>query len=231
VSNIIATLEEIAAQALKIGMDMKSSTNPGATSMQIKGVLDRLPFRLPEGVIDFYRWRNGVQQARLCDALFPNYVFPPLEACVEETLSFIALSDSPEVVWRRSWFSFCTDLCGDGFGVDSKSGEPFGVIWAMKFGEAFPGFHSVHTMFESILECYKSGAYFLNKNGLLEERRELSDSIYRALNHGLSPLRLGSKEKLMNDMKQAKQKYEDEGRSDLIENLRELAKKSGFDLD
>jgi hypothetical protein len=86
-------------------------------------------------------------------------------------------------------------------------------------------------MLLSILECYKAGAYFIGDDEFLDERRELSDVIYRALNHGFSPLRLESKEKLMGDMKRAKHKFKHEMRPDLIERLRELADRSGIAFD
>jgi hypothetical protein len=124
-------------------------------------------------------------------------------------------------------------MAGDYFSIQTcqQSGS-YGRIFALQEAlDPYPAFWSFATMLLSILECYKSGAYFLDDDGFLDEHREVSDPIYRNFNNELSPLRLIPREKLLKDIMQAKRRFESEKRPDLIDKLRELGGKSGINTD
>ncbi|HWD21488.1 MAG TPA: SMI1/KNR4 family protein [Verrucomicrobiae bacterium] len=232
-SRIIVTLDEIAKEARKMGVDIESNLNPGATEKQMSNSLARLPLALPDEILDLYRWHDGVRERRISDArIFPRFLFPSLEDCIDTTKELCSVAGDPEIRWRASWFYLCEDLAGDYYALETNPKVASGHIWFVSFGaDPFVAFWSFETMLLSILECYKSGAYFLDADGFLDEQSELSNSIYRAHNCGLSPLRLISKEKLLKDMMQAKRKFELEMRPDLIDKLRELAGMSGINTD
>lgn len=234
-SEIGTILNSISQQAREIGLDVEAYMNPPAAIGEINRAASTLTFSLPSNVVDFYQWKNGVRlEGQTCEyRMFPRFVFPSLKEAVETTKALVAAADDPEIQWHKSWFALATDLAGDYLAIQAgqESGN-YGTIFAIQQAvDPYPAFWSFEAMLLSILECYKSGAYFLDADGFLDEQSELSDPIYRAHNYGLSPLHLIPKEKLLEDIKRAKRKFELEMRPDLIDKLRELAGKSGINTD
>ncbi len=233
-NDVKVILQAIAIEAQKLGSEVEKYMHPAASENEIEKSINELPFDLPPNIVDLYRWRDGVRlNEQDCEfRMFPKFMFRPINIAVETTLTLVGAAADPELQWRDSWYGLATDLMGDYFAVETARGENYGRIFSVQqTHDPFPAFWSFITMLQSILECYKAGAYFIDDSGLLDERRELSDSIYRALNQGLSPLRFESRENLEESMKIAKRKFENEGRPDLIAKLRELADRSGLNFD
>jgi cell wall assembly regulator SMI1 len=234
-SAITTYLTQIMDEAHKLGVDIEGNMYPGASIEEIKKATRALPFDLPEDIVELYLWRNGVRlKGQSCEfRIFPRLLFQSINVSVETTRILISSSDEPLVRWRKTWYSLATDLAGDYYALDAtRDGQARGRIFAvMEATDPYPAFWSFEAMLLSVLECYRMGTYFLDESGFLGEDREMSDTIYRAINRGLSPHRLESRQDLIDQVKRAKGRFENEGRPDLIQKLRELARNSRLNID
>jgi hypothetical protein len=234
-SAIEACLDQIAVEGLKLGIDVKAHMYPGLRPTDIAALVKPLPFKLPPEVIDFYLWQNGVRlEGQTCEiGMFPRLYFPSLARCVETTQILVSTVDRPLSQWKKSWYSLCEDFAGEYYALNSdRQEEVFGRVFAVgTLHNPFPAFWSFQTMVQSVLECYKAGAYYLDRKGFLREDLEKCHGIYRALNRGLSPLRVESQEELVAQVRRAKRIFESEGRSGLLEKLKEFAAMRKIDVD
>lgn len=228
-------LDQIAEEAKRIGINVKEHTYPGATQRQIADAVGKLPFQIPPEVLELFLWRNGVRLAGQASEIriFPRFVWRSIDLSVKTSLKLISASNDPEVRWRKTWYCLATDLAGDYYALDAdRAGENYGRIFVITCAaDPYPAFWSFEAMLASVLECYRMRAYFLDESGELTENREMSDTIYRAINNGLSPHRLESKQHLIHQVKRAKERFEREGRSDLLQKLRELSRSSDLNIE
>lgn len=234
-SNISATLDEIVREASKIGIPLGLSLCAGVEISYIEARAAELPFGFPSEVYELYTWRNGtlINEQPYEISFVPKYLFMPLDEAVEVTQTFITLSKNSKSQWQPEWFCLFADTGGGYYTINTNAGDAdFGRIFTFtEMWGARPVFWSVEQMAQAVLQCYRSGAYFLDADGFLEERHEVSDLIYRMYNHGLSPLPDVSMEKLAEEMKLAKLRCESENRPALMEKLRGLARSVGINFD
>jgi hypothetical protein len=223
------------AEARKLGVEVDAYWHPPAADREIAETAAMLPFELPSDILDFYRWQDGVHLDGYTPGfgLIPRFVFPSVRESVDTTLSLVDAADDPDVRWQKTWYALATDLFGDYLSVETSGSSPnYGRLFAIVAGcEPYPAFSSFKCMLASVLECYKAAAYFLHEDGFLDERREQSHLIYRALNKELSPLHLHSKEERTEGMRRAKRQIEMERRPDLLQKLRDMCKGFGLDFD
>jgi cell wall assembly regulator SMI1 len=189
-STITQYLNEISEECAKLGINLDANMFPGATLAQVAEATRKLQFDLPGEVIELYVWRNGVrlngQSSEM--RIFPRFYLRPLEQSIQTTQTLVSTINEPTSQWRANWFSLFEDLAGDYLAINAVPNDSdFGKIFSVEELVApFPAFWSMETMLYSILECYKSGAYFIDE-GLLVEDPDVSEPIYRRLNKGLSP--------------------------------------------
>ena len=122
--------------------------------------------------------------------------------------------------WRKTWYALATDLAGDYYALDvgpddEQRGKIFAVTEAL---DPYPVFLSFATMLQSILECYRTGAYLPRRKWPSRSDLYASDRIYKSINRGLSPHRLGSKEELMDQAAGARERFEREAALTLSKN-------------
>jgi hypothetical protein len=190
-STITKYLDEIAVECAKLGIDLKRDMLPGITLDRAAKVAKDLQFDLPNEIIELYLWKNGVRlEGQSCEnRMIPRFYVRPLEQCVHTTKILISGIHEPNSQWRAKWFSVFEDLAGDYLAINCKAGDiDYGKIFSVEeLVEPFPAFLSLEVMLYSVLECYRSGAYFIDEDGLLAEDDEIADPIYRRFNCGLSP--------------------------------------------
>jgi hypothetical protein len=191
-TKISSLLDQIAKEALRLGIDVDKDMHPGLSQEEQLEATRALPFPLPMEIGELYSWKNGVriEGQRSEIRIFPEFYFVPIDRCVSTTTTLISLVERPENQWNRAWLSIADDLFGDHLAMNAITGErDFGRIFMLSYlSDPFPAFWSFEAMLAAILECYRAGAYFLDEDGFLEERTEISKTIYEELNHGLSPL-------------------------------------------
>src|SRR5271154_1617594 len=104
-SEITKHLYEITVAASRLGIDLESNMNPGATPEQIENETKELQFELPSEVLDLYRWKNGarLEGQRRDFRMFPRFYFLPLQRSIETTRILISTVGKTHSQWQKSW--------------------------------------------------------------------------------------------------------------------------------
>ena len=191
-SKITELLNGICGELRNLGINANEFLRPGISAEQIGEVSSVLPFSLPKEVCELYLWRNGslLEGVTTENRLFPRYIFLSLQRSVSTTKILVSSSAKDESQWSPNWYTLCDDLAGDYYALIATPNDPScgRIMRVTELVDPFPAFWSFERMLLSILECYRSGAYYLGEDGFLEEDTGLSDELYKRFNNGLSPI-------------------------------------------
>src|SRR5579871_5960725 len=95
-SSIRTLCEQIREQQAALRMKTPASLLPGLTGTQIRQAVRRLPFRLPQSVIELYKWSAGLRpEAGIGNEFFPGYGMDSLREMVEMYHLLSSESDRP----------------------------------------------------------------------------------------------------------------------------------------
>lgn len=201
-SILMDTLEQLFSWFQQHRPEYASQLQSGLSEEEIDEKLETIPFKLPLEIHELYRWQNGSKLAGGASNLvnfFPHYVFLPLETAVRqyhELVEDLGEGDQwdeefPETgSWKTHWFPI--------FFFDSQvyfascSTELIATTPIWNYYSMYPGpelcYDSLTAMLQTLLECYQTGAYYLNEQGTLVEDEHKSAPILRKYNPGLTDL-------------------------------------------
>jgi cell wall assembly regulator SMI1 len=190
-SHVRSLLLEIANELLLLGVDVSRNLNSGASPVQIQQACEGLPFQLPPEVCDLFMWRNGIKEGDFEGEfrLLPRFCFRTVQESAKTSRQFSKTFGDSDEAWRSSWFYLFNDLAGDFLAYDTDPSLLTGArIIAVRHGlGTHSAFCSLEQMLSGVLECYRTGAYFLDEDGFLIDDERLADLIFKKTNNGLSP--------------------------------------------
>jgi cell wall assembly regulator SMI1 len=185
---LVRALTEVVGHLARLGCAVVPLIRPGLTAAEIAREEAKLPFALTEEIRAVYRWCNGVRALDgkvLADVwFFPGFYLPRLEDAVRE---FEDRKLGPQ--WRKGWFPLFSDGAGDFYNVACRkqTADAAPVIGFMH-GEPDQNveYLSVTTMIETLADCYRQGAFFLDPDGALDMDDEAHRKIALQHNPGVS---------------------------------------------
>lgn len=133
-NKITVILNEIAQEALRLGINVNSDMNQPTSRENIAFCLKKCPLLLPQEILEVYLWKNGVRLVGQPNEIriFPNLNILPIEDAA--TNSAILIGSGNSTTWKSTWFCFCSDLAGDYYACESSAvNAGFGKIYR------FPG--------------------------------------------------------------------------------------------
>jgi cell wall assembly regulator SMI1 len=184
-AKLTETLERILVWMKKNNPVVAAALKPGLTKSEIADKVSSLPFQLPEEVIALYQWRNGVRED--CPGSFIWYHnFLSLDRAIHEYEGMNGLNLSG---WHKNWFPLF-DFEGEYYFVPCSkkkhSALPIGYYF-LEETEATVCYTNLTTMMQTALECFETGAVFVEdkEKGILRENIRDVKRIYEKHNPGL----------------------------------------------
>ena len=177
--SLIASLcRQIVAHLTRLGIPTAQDLLPGIPDDRIRELTQRLPFVLPQSVIDLYRWSEGVPVSHeTCNTFFPGYGFDSFQYMVETYHELSTASDFPrfhcgDMQWFPIFRSGGTDYygvcCGDTTRVDGN------IVYDDNEGphrdcvtQPPIEFVSLEAMLKTLLCAFETGVYYINGQGQL----------------------------------------------------------------
>ena len=152
---------------------------PGLTNGQIEELTKNLPFKLPKEVQELYTWKNGTRHG---DGFFPFHVFYSLEESLGFNHNIVDYWDEAQSMSLHSLVLFSENKSFF-FTVGSCEEKESSPIWVMHMGdEPVICFQSLASLLLMMAECYKTGAYYIDSKGYLEEDTIKSSLIFSKYN-------------------------------------------------
>ena len=143
---------------------------PPIDRTRLESDLARLQLRPCEDLLAFYLWAGGTAaptDGSLDDLhFFPGFYWLSWEDAVRNFLTFRA-----DARWRPGWFPVFANGGGDFYVVDcgERGGSRCGVIgFLLGEREQLLEYESLTTMLATILDCYRTGCFFVDGRGYLE---------------------------------------------------------------
>ena len=190
---LMEALEKIMNWLSEHQPEYAASFLPGLKFEEIQAVEAELGFKLPEEIYELYQWRNGTEEdaKALC---FPTIQFLPLsraiecsQGCNEHILEVKNLIEESEWYETSPLFIFIEDncdLCGIPIVDYQIEKSPVVVL-----GEGYMPdilYTSLTDMMLTLAECYETNAYYLNKNGYVNENECKVAEVLRKYNGELN---------------------------------------------
>jgi len=134
-------------------------------------------------------WRNGQAVDSQADFI-PIHRFPSLDSVFEQKESIEQqlkeIKGLQRVVYaivaghRQRWMTILDDGAGNGYFYDPHRSDSDGAVFC-HFAEDghYMFFPSVRNLLAGIVECYDSGAYFVDETGCLVENYEQSREVWQ----------------------------------------------------
>ncbi|HEC85004.1 MAG TPA: SMI1/KNR4 family protein, partial [Thioploca sp.] len=197
--HLIKALDQIMAYCISLNLPMIAGFAPGLAEVQIQEITKNLPFRLPRELVFLYQWHNGIDAS---ESFLPYYRFLSLQKAVDvyqrdlETELDNQGLEKPEDLLKRDeeegllYHPYRLPI----FQLDARHYyiahcEPKELrrspILSFFLEEgAEQQYDSLTDMMSSIADCYANDAYYINKEGELEEDKikvESIDKQYRSV--------------------------------------------------
>jgi hypothetical protein len=158
---------------------------PGLTRFRIQDLTEFLEFVLPEDFYQLYQWRNGVRYEPM-KTLGPVFYFLPIDEVVsfrDWANSNILVSDDCIPRYKNGpVLPIIQSNCEYYALVLGRNPQEACVVLLDEIGDAVLRYDSISSMMKSIAQCFESGAYYLNEDGLVDEDIRLSSRIISNLN-------------------------------------------------
>jgi len=142
---------------------------------------------LPEELIAIYScvrgtsW-DGLEDDKLMD-LIPSYGLIPIDEIEEEIRSLSKVRDEfPNYWWKPDMVPFLRDYSSDYYCVRTLPDDHSIVSIMHDCDGAPPYYQDIESFLDTVIECYKQGAYFLDEEGFLVENEELEEQIRKKFN-------------------------------------------------
>jgi len=162
-SELTITLNQILDFVAKENQDIIREFNLGLTVSEIEEIVEVLPFKLTNEVIDLYSWRDGTSSS-VTDIIAHSFFLPLNEAVgiYEEMmpLDIIDQNNNDSYFWQVAWFPILT-MDQDYYFVSCRNDESAGKVYKyfIAGGEPEPMFSNLTIMMKAILDCYQTGVY------------------------------------------------------------------------
>jgi len=172
--NLTETLEQIMNWLREHQPEYAASFLPALKSDEVQVVEAKMGFKLPAEIYELYQWRNGTEEdARaLC---FPTMQFLPLSKAIEHSQGWNQYILEEKIFLEKTkWyeisplFIFLQDncnYCGIPLIDSYREKSPVVVFGEGEMPDVF--YTNLSDMMLTLLECYETGAYYLNKNGYI----------------------------------------------------------------
>lgn len=150
---------------------------PGLTSGKIETVEAEFGYKLPEEIYALYQWRNGTEKSAKALCFPPALEILPLSAAIKYSKGWNEyILEIKNELEESKWYetsplfvfllSNC-DFCGIPLVEDRK-----GKLPVVDLGEGYGPdilYISLTDMMLTLAECYETNAYYLGKDGYIEE--------------------------------------------------------------
>ena len=172
-SNMRQAQEQI-LQWLKLNRhEYFSSLKDGFLIKEIGNKTKVLPFELSQEVYQLYQWKNGssLLDTTSFDICFiPSFLFLSLEKSIEEYYLNIDIFKDD---WQENWFPIFSLEGYSYFTLCQKASVDNSSIWFYDYEQPEPilCYESLTMMICVIADCYETGAYYMNSQGLLKENK------------------------------------------------------------
>lgn len=174
-----------------------SSLEPGLSEFEIRDRLEQdFPFLLPVEFYELYQWRNGtVYGEEDFTNFFPGCMFHSLEYALEiysrqleTSKGFAELNNvaDPECIFSRKWLPIFTTSSEEYLCILGNEEVLLESPILTVFGGAIVEYTSLTGMMQAIAECYTTGVYYLDEEGILMEDHVISKQIQMKYNEGVS---------------------------------------------
>jgi cell wall assembly regulator SMI1 len=174
-SELHANLEAIAEWHREHNPPSALALQPPLSRETLQTRCKKLPFELPEVLIQLYLWHNG---QRNNSPFFGAFTFYPLEEALEEYALALESAEKGEQNWKKSWFPVF-GFQGDFFVIDLAYARGESPVWLLIGSETeVPCWYdNLTTMIATLRECFETGACYLDEDEILVEDFELSEQI------------------------------------------------------
>lgn len=186
---MIEALERIMNWLRKHQPDYAASFLPGLKPDEIQAAEAELGFKLPEEIYQLYQWRNGTKKDAMA-ICFPPMQFLPLSEAIEYSQGWNGyILEEKKFMEDSKWyetsplFIFIQDNCDFcGIPVVDYQIEKSPVV---VLGEGYMPhifYTSLTDMMFTLAECYETNAYYLGKDGYVEEDECKAAEVLRKYN-------------------------------------------------
>ena len=169
-------LSEILEEILQYSsIETKENLRAGLSQGQLEEILKDFPFYLPKEVMELYQWHDGTEVDHYGDCqLFHYHTFLPIKYALNVRESFLPTEKDdysyfqPELLplFEFEGEFYCTQY--------SKESSETAPVWFIYHDDSVV-YDSLTTMLQSILECYKTGAYLLNEDEEIVDEQRVAD--------------------------------------------------------
>lgn len=163
---------------------------PGLTNQQIDAAVQHLSFELPEEIYELYLWRNGTEGRHDCE-FYPAMNFVTLEKAVK-LYEDIATNDGTEEEIRFEGYQLFPFIVTDNeftnILIETKEKSSPVIDFYAEDCEPEIVYSSLTNMMLTIAECYETGAYYLAKDGFVEQNEVKAAKIFRKYNPEISEI-------------------------------------------
>jgi hypothetical protein len=177
--------EEILQAQSSLGLGNPRYYRHGLTDAELRGC--PLLMKLPSGseLRELFRWRNGMKSQGIPIGelwIQPGFHLMSVEESIRDNhYASLRLGD-----WWPSWYPILTDAGGSRRFCDTRltSKGQVPVYYYAPDSALVSGriYDSIQSMFATILECYRSGAYFVAPDGFVDTQFSYEIEISRGLN-------------------------------------------------
>jgi hypothetical protein len=154
--------------------------NPGKSIEELKQIFKGMD--IPEEVYAIFQWKNGVDTENRPIGQSWLFSMGALMKAEDAVRCYCHFVNSDEY-WIDGMFPVFRSLGGEFYLVDTNKGSPtFGFVFlyyraAVDFETIISMYDSLETLSTSVTECFKTGAYSYNKDGILVMQHQLAREI------------------------------------------------------
>ncbi|MFB8796564.1 MAG: HEAT repeat domain-containing protein [Microcoleus sp.] len=190
---LIEALERIMNWLRKHQPDYAASFLPGLKSEEIQAAEAKVGFKLPPEIYELYQWRNGTEEDAKA-VCFPTMQFLPLFTAVECSQGWNGyILEEKKIIEDSKWYETSPlfiflqnncDFCGVPIVDYQIEKSPVVVLGEGYLPYIF--YTSLTDMMLTLAECYETNAYYLAKDGYIEEEECKAAVVLRKYNSELN---------------------------------------------
>lgn len=187
--SLIEALERIMNWLRKHQPDYAASFLPGLKSEEIQAAETELGFKLPSEIYELYQWRNGTEEDAKA-VCFPTMQFLPLSTAMECSQGWNGfILEEKTIIEDSKWyetsplFIFLEDNCDScGIPIVDYQIEKSPVVVLGEGYLPYIFYTSLTDIMLTLAECYETNAYYLDKDGYIEEDECKAAEVLRKYN-------------------------------------------------
>lgn len=170
-----------------LGMPFVGLLRPGTDRATLLKLIEGLDIELPEELIEFYEFCDGVDANGLTDdesGVYYGYSFVPLSQAIDEyrELQLEIVTEGWDDI-SPAWFPWLrTDSCFYFVDCDNaKTGEPYIVSYTFESGPQ-TAYQSIRTTVDTFADYYRQGAFIVEDGKVMSSNHEMLKQIDRLHN-------------------------------------------------